>query len=180
MGTRKRMNTAALLSVLGVIAVSRLMGGAAMAGGWAVTTLDPLPRLLVAGESTSVGFTIRQHGATPIAIDNTSIVIVRLGGADRHVFPGRTDGPVGHYVSDVSFPTSGPWNWQVEQGWFGTQELGSINVGHGGGSTSAALGESPTTPMAIRIALSLTTAAVGAWALWLFMRTRRPHPHGVA
>ena len=101
MGTRKRMNTAALLSVLGVIAVSRLIGGAAMAGGWAVTTLDPLPRLPVAGESTSVGFTIRQHGATPTAIDNTLIVIVRPGGADRHVFPGRADGPVGHYVSDV-------------------------------------------------------------------------------
>ncbi len=180
MATRKRMIGAALLPVLGAIALALLMGGAAVAGGWAVTTLDPLPRLPVAGRPTPIGFTVRQHGATPIAIENTAIVISRLGGAERHVFPGRPDGPVGHYVSDVRFPTSGAWNWQVEQGWFGTQELGSINVSTGGASTSAAIGASPTTPVAIRIALSVTTAAAGAWTLWLFMRTRRAHPHGVA
>ncbi len=180
MGTRTRMNGARALSALGVIAVSLLMGGAAVAGGWAVTTLDPIARPPVAGGSTPIGFTVRQHGATPIAIDNTAIVIVRLGGAERHVFRGRPDGPVGHYVSDVRFPTSGAWNWQVEQGWFGTQELGAINVGKGQLWTPAKIGESPTTPVAIRSALSLTTAAAGAWTLWLFMRTRRAHPVGVA
>ncbi len=178
MSNRNCMNATGGLAVLGVVAVSLLMGGAAVAGGWAVTTLDPMPRLPVAGASTPIGFTIRQHGATPIAIDNTAIVIARLGGAERHVFRGRADGPVGHYVSDVRFPTSGAWNWQVEQGWFGTQELGSINVGTGGLSTSAAIGGSPTTPVAVRIALSLSTAAAGAWTLWLFMRTRRARPHG--
>ena len=180
MATSKRMNTAALLPVLGAVALTLLMGGAAVAGGWAVTTLDPLPRPPVANRSTAVGFTVRQHGATPIAIDNTAIVIVRLGGADRHVFPGRAEGPIGHYVSDVRFPSSGSWNWQVEQGWFGTQELGSVTVGTNGLSTSAAISGSPTTSVAMRIALSVTTALAGASTLWLFMRTRRTQPHGVA
>ena len=80
MGTRTRMNGARALSALGVIAVLLLMGGAAVAGGWAVTTLDPIAHQPVAGGSTPIGFTVRQHGATPIAIDNTAIIIVRLGG----------------------------------------------------------------------------------------------------
>src|SRR5438552_12328434 len=37
----------------------------ALAGGWAVLTLDSLPREVRAGTSIQLGFVVRQHGKTP-------------------------------------------------------------------------------------------------------------------
>lgn len=36
------------------------------AGGWAVITLDELPTGVVAGEPFTIGFTVLQHGRTPM------------------------------------------------------------------------------------------------------------------
>ena len=38
----------------------------AFAGGWAVITLDELPTNVVAGEPLTIGFTVLQHGKTPM------------------------------------------------------------------------------------------------------------------
>ena len=38
----------------------------ALAGGWAIVTLDTLPREARAGETLHLGFMVRQHGKTPI------------------------------------------------------------------------------------------------------------------
>ncbi|MEO8162945.1 MAG: hypothetical protein ABI590_04110, partial [Ilumatobacteraceae bacterium] len=58
----------AVVCVLGV-------GSLATAGGWAVSTLDEVP-VPIAGEPIDVGFTIRQHGITPVDIsENVGITI---------------------------------------------------------------------------------------------------------
>jgi hypothetical protein len=96
------------------------------AGGWAVTTLDtmaaPAP-----GEPVDVGFTIRQHGVTPVAVDGVRITVTDAGGASE-AFVARPEGTTGHYVAAVTFPAAGAYRWSVEQGWFGPQDLGTIDV----------------------------------------------------
>src|SRR5215216_2076328 len=41
----------------------------ALAGGWAVLTLDALPREVRAGAAIQLGFMVRQHGKTPTNTD---------------------------------------------------------------------------------------------------------------
>jgi len=99
----------------------------AFAGGWAVTTIDPLPPGMQAGQTYDIGFMMRQHGVTPIA-DATPRVNISLG--DRQLsFPGKPDGPVGHYVAGVTFPVDGEWQWSVDQRPFPqTQSLGAVTI----------------------------------------------------
>ena len=50
--------------VVAILAMLALVAPA-LAGGWAVVTLDSLPREVHAGERLQVGFMVRQHGKTP-------------------------------------------------------------------------------------------------------------------
>ncbi len=96
------------------------------AGGWAVTTLDPMAAP-APGEPVDVGFTIRQHGVTPVAVDDVRIMVTDAsGGTDA--FTARPEGTTGHYVAAVTFPDAGAYEWSVIQGWFGPQDLGTIDV----------------------------------------------------
>jgi hypothetical protein len=72
------------------LAVLVLLAGApsALAGGWALTSLDPLAGPPRAGEVTRVGYTVLQHGVRPVAVAGTGIRIAGPGGAER-LFPGR-------------------------------------------------------------------------------------------
>jgi hypothetical protein len=108
---------------------------AASAGGWAVTTFDSLPPEFRAGETYQLGYTIRQHGQTPVNVDRTEIVIWRGDAqADRQVFDGMRQGDVGHYVARVTFPASGEWSWEVQQGPFPAQPLGKLQIQPGLGA----------------------------------------------
>ena len=62
-------------------------------GGWAVITVDMLPTHLVAGTPTSLGFTVRQHGVTPLSMLHPTVVM-KSGRADLTVpaTPGRLPG----------------------------------------------------------------------------------------
>ena len=52
--------TAVLALSLGILA------SPVLAGGWAVTTMDDVPDQFVSGKDYVLGYTIRQHGQTPI------------------------------------------------------------------------------------------------------------------
>jgi hypothetical protein len=99
-----------------------------LAGGWAVSTLDELPSEFRAGQTYRIGYTIRQHGLTPYATSQTAIVIRSAASADTRRFAAVADGATGHYLAPVEFPTAGEWRWEVEQGPFAPQPLGSIQV----------------------------------------------------
>jgi hypothetical protein len=151
-----------------------LSAGSAGAGGWAVTTLDSLMAAPVAGESTEVGYTILQHGVTPVAVDDTFIVVQPAKGEALR-FAGRPEGPVGHHVASVTFPSSGQFTWTVEQGWFGPQDLGTIDVvSTPVAATSSSLG-SDGSPAALRIGLLAATLMCAAvFGAGLASRRRRP------
>ncbi len=103
-------------------------GATASAGGWAVSTLDATPSP-VPGQAIDVGFTIRQHGVTPIDLDEGVGIQVTAADGTVQQFPAVLQGATGHYVASVVFPVVGDYTWSVQQGWFAPQELGTLTVG---------------------------------------------------
>jgi len=113
-----------LMGALTAALVTLGLTSSASAGGWAITTLDSLPRTMQAGETYHVGYTIRQHGVQPFEGAKPALRISR--GATVLTFPGRPDGAPGHYVSEVTFPEAGEWTWAALQTPFAEQPLGAM------------------------------------------------------
>jgi hypothetical protein len=100
----------------------------ASAGGWAVASLDSIPAA-EPGATTEVSFTILQHGITPADLDEGVGIEFLDHSGTRAFFPAVSDGTAGHYVATVTFPeTAGTYEWQVQMGWFGPHELGTLDV----------------------------------------------------
>jgi hypothetical protein len=104
-----------LLSLVLLLAVA----SAALAGGWAVVTLDAPPGEVRAGEPWTVGFTVLQHGRTPVHgfEDGTPVeplLVARNLDAGRRVeVMGTPTEEVGHFIAEVTFPVEGEWTWTI-------------------------------------------------------------------
>jgi hypothetical protein len=98
----------------------------AFAGGWATVTLDVYPTNVVAGESFQIGFTILQHGVTPVR-GITPIISGTLTGAKESIsVMAVEEGEPGHYVADLNFPKAGEWSWKIDS--FGVQAMPTLSV----------------------------------------------------
>jgi hypothetical protein len=183
MGLRMLVVAGSVVAGVGLVMASASPAGATPTGGWAVSSLDPMP-VPVAGEEVEVGFTIRQHGVTPVnPVDGGGeavAVAIWSGSGSAAVFPARQEGPTGHYVADVTFPATGRARWEIRQGWFGPQDLGAIDVaapGTGGKAQgSAAAGGHHRWPLAARtaaVALAGAAAGVAVADVWHTRRRRR-------
>src|SRR6266545_3467509 len=174
---------------------------AAFAGGWAITTLDELPATITAGETYSVGYTIRQHGFSPVATTQSALEIADAMGGSRAHFVGSADGPAGHYVAKVHFPRAGEWVWSVDQAPFQPQQLGTLTVQAIAAPAPAPVGQpapavtvpepAPVVseaapahdasgwPMPLRVGLPLATilaVAIFSWRVIAFVRPGRVSP----
>ncbi len=156
-----------VLAILAILAYA----APATAGGWAVTSLDPFD-VPVAGQPTTIGFTIRQHGVTPVDLDDVGIRITEPGKADSY-FPAVSDGPgrIGHYTASVVFPSEGTFSWLVEQGIFGPQDLGRVSVTPGA-DRSAGAGAGWQDSAALRYGLPLLAAICLAFVVGQIVRGR--------
>jgi hypothetical protein len=83
------------------------------AGGWAVITLDELPTNVVAGEEFTVGFTVLQHGKTPMT-GLTPIITGYLDKDTEFKVIAKEEGEPGHYTASLTIPKEGEWNWMIE------------------------------------------------------------------
>ena len=83
------------------------------AGGWAVITLDELPSGVVAGEPLTVGFTVLQHGITPMT-DLEPTVSAQLSNGKPLMFFATPEGKPGYYTATLTFPEPGEWEWSVQ------------------------------------------------------------------
>jgi hypothetical protein len=128
------------LSLGFVLAVAMLLVSPAVAGGWAIVTLDSLPRDVRAGQNVRVGFSIRQHGSELVntdwegralkpvltarkqadangSTDGTLILAAARSSAQAKgemiQAEARQEGPKGHFVVDVVFPSAGTWAWEI-------------------------------------------------------------------
>ena len=54
------------ISIALALLLSVVLAIPVFAGGWAVITLDEIPTGVVAGEPLTIGFTVLQHGKTPM------------------------------------------------------------------------------------------------------------------
>jgi hypothetical protein len=169
----KRVVLSGLVVLVG-LAVALVPSGQAGAGGFAVTTLDPLPAI-TPDEPATVGFTIRQHGVTPVALDGVRLMVRPVDGGSTTVFNARAEGPLGHYVADVVVP-AGTSRWEVIQGMFGPQDLGPLVVATGGAATPSGGENGRRWPEAVRyglLALTVLSAVIFVGALAGFPRSRR-------
>ncbi|MDX1378458.1 MAG: hypothetical protein R3307_06395, partial [Anaerolineales bacterium] len=96
------------------------------AGGWAIITLDELPTDVVAGEPLAVGFTVLQHGETPMTGLNPTISASIYQKA-KFVADAKPDGKPGHYTATLTFPTEGNWEWSI-QAFTMNQKMPTLNV----------------------------------------------------
>jgi hypothetical protein len=98
----------------------------AFAGGWATITLDEYPTDVVAGEEFQIGFTILQHGVTPVR-GITPIISGQLTGAKESIsVMAVEEGEPGHYVASLNFPKAGEWSWKIDS--FGVQVMPDLSV----------------------------------------------------
>jgi hypothetical protein len=117
-------------SILGLVLVLLallVLAAPVLAGGWAVVTLDSLPRELRAGESIQLGFMVLQHGKTPTNKDldgnplKPVLTAIKQGGVATTQakdvatirVEARQQGAPGHYVVDLTLPSAGSWDWQI-------------------------------------------------------------------
>jgi hypothetical protein len=118
------------LTAIGLLSAGLLImaAPAATAGGWAITSMDELPGEFQAGETYQLGYTILQHGKTPVDGAETDITARNPATGETLRFVGQADGQPGHYVAEVTFPEGGSWTWSVTQGDFAVHELGDLLV----------------------------------------------------
>jgi hypothetical protein len=100
------------ISLLLAVFLSLLITYPALAGGWAVITLDELPSGAVAGEPLTVGFTVRQHGRT--LMTGLYPKVTAILGDEKIVFPAESEGGPGHYMVSMTLPKEGKWKWAIE------------------------------------------------------------------
>ncbi|HJS18912.1 MAG TPA: FixH family protein, partial [Anaerolineales bacterium] len=101
------------LSLALALLLSLLITLPALAGGWAVITLDELPSNVVAGEPLTIGFTVLQHGKTPMTGLEPTIT-ANLFKDEEFVVIAEPEGKPGHYTATLTFPKEGDWQWSIQ------------------------------------------------------------------
>lgn len=99
----------------------------ALAGGWAVITLDELPGQVEANQPLEIGFMVRQHGVTPLGGESPVIRAHLAGSTESVIVEAHEEGEVGHYVATLTLPQTGEWEWSI-QAFTGTQPMPALTV----------------------------------------------------
>jgi hypothetical protein len=105
-----------------------LLASPALAGGWAIVTLDSLPQQVRAGQALHLGFMVRQHGQTPINSVEPFLLATNRDTDEMLRIDGKQAGAVGHFEIDVTFPSAGTWEWQITPRPFGPTEFEPLSV----------------------------------------------------
>ena len=113
------------ISIALALLLSVVLAMPAFAGSWAVITLDELPTGVVAGEPLTIGFTVLQHGKTPMD-GLVPTITATLSKSESFVVYAEPDGEPGHYVATLTFPVEGNWNWTIQA--FMEQAMPALSV----------------------------------------------------
>jgi hypothetical protein len=113
-------NNRKMLVVSLVILLAAVLAGPALAGGWAVITLDELPGEIHAGENVHLSFMVRQHGETPVHDLGSPSMPIEPRLTAHNSATGETftitavpEKEVGRFSLDVVFPSEGSWTWSI-------------------------------------------------------------------
>ena len=141
------------------------------AGGWAVITLDELPTGVVAGEPFTIGFTVLQHGRTPM-IDLEPTVTAGLSSDEKLVVYAEPEGKPGHYMATLTFPTEGEWEWSI-QAFSMDQPMPLLTVSAPGAVSASQPVKTEPARTSISPLLILRTLALGIGLIGLVAAFRR-------
>jgi cytochrome c2 len=108
-------------------AVSLVTSLPALAGGWAVVTLDELPQGVAAGKPTQIGFMVRQHGVTPMGGLAPKIRLWQSARSEAVEVVADPQGAPGHYVATITLLRAGTWEWSIDAFW-PAQTMPSLTV----------------------------------------------------
>jgi len=148
------MYTRFVLRLVLIVAAMLGLTTPALAGGWAVVTLDELPGQVFAGEPLSVGFKIRQHGRTPLRSNSVMVRAEQVEGGAVVETRAQGHGPVGHYMATLVFPHAGLWNWTIASGLLPDQQpMPALTV------LAYAPSLRPNTPGMVSLAMIMLTEA---------------------
>jgi len=125
-----------------------LLAATAFAGGWANAVMDTPPND-PAGPNVpvSLGFTLLQHGETPVDWGVAQIVLTNDQTGQQIVANATPSGPIGHWTADLTLPAEGSWSYTVRHDLEITlMRAQPINVGTSQAATTdgtATIGMSP-------------------------------------
>jgi hypothetical protein len=161
---RHRIPAAALTAA----AATLLLAGTALAGGWANAIMDdPPPDPPSAGEPMTIGFTLLQHGVTPVNDPAPTITVRNATSGEVLSVVATQEGASGHWVATIVFPSDGIWRYEVTHDLIvGMHGFNPVTIGAvapaapaATASTSAAAAQPLIT---VLLALLLATLAIGA------------------
>jgi mono/diheme cytochrome c family protein len=98
---------------------------AALAGGWAVVTVEDLPDHVVAGRPVQLEFTVRQHGVEPLSGLEPQVEVRGRGAPLRAM--ATPAGAAGRYRATLTVPEPGDWTLTVHSG-FGKSRLTLVPI----------------------------------------------------
>ena len=103
------------LPIVGVtLIILGMLATPALAGGWAVITLDELPPQVSVNQPLSIGFTVRQHGQTPVSLDAVRVAATNSVTGQFVEAEASEWGPIGHYQATLLLPSAGEWRWEID------------------------------------------------------------------
>jgi hypothetical protein len=109
-----------------VVALLLISAPSAVAGGWAVTYVDPVPSFDVKTTYT-VGYQVLQHGTHPFEGDLGKTGLKFRSGNEEHVFVGVPMGEPARYAALVRLP-AGQYEVFGVQGLFRDHPIGTLTV----------------------------------------------------
>lgn len=121
------------IAILAAALIAVATASTALAGGWAITTVDSMPEEFDAGGTYAIEYTVRQHGQHPADAGPSHVTLQNPEGKQSLRFDAENLGN-GRYRVEITLPTEGIWTWEVAHG-FGPQSLGSIEVSRPGAAT---------------------------------------------
>ena len=133
------------------------------AGGWAVITLDRLPTGVIASEPFTVGFTVLQHGKTPLADINPTITAT-LSESESFVVQAKPEGKTGHYSATLTFPKEGNWSWSI-QAFTMDQAMPELNVAAPTVASAAQRPDGETRPISPLVIVRILALVIGSAGL---------------
>jgi hypothetical protein len=114
---------------LAPLLLALLLPATALAGGWAIVTLDSTPGEVRPGEPWNVEVKVLQHGRTPLSGVHPAVIVTGPKGERR--FAARATGEPGVYAAEVVFPEAGEYAYRVDDGFTNAMphEFGTVRIG---------------------------------------------------
>jgi hypothetical protein len=102
------------LAIPSALLLLTLAAGAVVAGGWAEVTVTEPPAESTAGEATTIGLRVMQHGETAVSWPRLTVIATEAASGRTIRAEAAAQGAVGDYVASVRFPADGAWTLTFE------------------------------------------------------------------